>query len=271
MTDVQKKTAGIAITSLVLGIVGLLTVWLCGLGVLCAIPAVICGHIGYARVKQSAGALAGRGLAMAGLIMGYLSIGLLVAAVPISLLAAIAVPSFVNARDKSIESSCKNNLRLLDGALQQYALDNGNALAPGMTALVGTNAYIRETPVCKGGGTYTLPSRLSDRTSCSRHGTLQQPRPRPLAGEVIPQPSAEIVNLTRAPCLNNLRLLDGAIQQYALDNNNRLASSVSQLVGSNAYIKNIPICPGGGYYTLPARLSDKTSCSRHGTLPDPAP
>ena len=46
MTDVQKKTAGIAITSLVLGIVGLLTIWLCGLGALCAIPAVICGHIG---------------------------------------------------------------------------------------------------------------------------------------------------------------------------------------------------------------------------------
>ena len=271
MTDVQKKTAGIAITSLVLGIVGLLTIWLCGLGVLCAIPAVICGHIGYARVKQSAGALAGRGLAMAGLIMGYLSIGLLVAIIPISLLAAIAVPSFVNARNKSIESSCKNNLRLLDGAMQQYALDNGNALAPGMTALVGTNAYIRETPVCKGGGVYTLPGRLSDGTTCSIHGSLRQPRTPPITGEVRPQPSAEVVNLTRARCENNLRLLDGAIQQYALDNGNRLVSGVTQLVGTNAYLLQTPCCPGGGFYTLPASLSDKTSCSLHGTLPDKAP
>ena len=70
MTDMQKKTAGIAITSLVLGIVGLLTFWLCGLGLLCAIPAVICGHIGYARVKKSGGTLAGGRLAMAGLILG---------------------------------------------------------------------------------------------------------------------------------------------------------------------------------------------------------
>ena len=270
MTDVQKKTAGIAITSLVLGILSLLTIWLCGLGVLCAIPAVICGHIGYSRVKKSAGTLAGRGLAMAGLIMGYLSIGLLVAIVPISLLAAIAVPSFMNARNKSMEMSCKNNLRLLDGAIQQYALDNGNALAPGMTALVGTNAYIRETPVCKDGGAYTLPRRLSDSTTCSIHGSLRQPRPPLITGEVRPQPSADMVSLTRAPCQNNLRLLDGAIQQYALDNGNRLASDVTQLVGSNAYIKNTPVCRGGGSYTLPASLSDKTSCSLHGPLPDPA-
>ena len=59
MTAQQKKTAGIAITSLVLGIIGLLTFWLLGLGLLCALPAVICGHIGYLRVKISAGALTG--------------------------------------------------------------------------------------------------------------------------------------------------------------------------------------------------------------------
>lgn len=270
MTDVQKKTAGIAITSLVLGIVGLLTIWLCGLGVLCAIPAVICGHIGYARVKQSAGALAGRGLAMAGLIMGYLSIGLLVAAAPISLLAAIAVPSFIQARDRSMQSACLNNLRLIDSARAQYALDH-NSTVPDWTQLVGTASTLQQMPVCPKGGSYSLPDRLEDPPTCSIHGSLRQPSTPPITGEVRPQPSAEMVNLTRASCENNLRLLDGAIQQYALDNGNRLAISVTQLVGSNAYIKNIPICRGGGFYTLPARLSDKTSCSLHGTLPDKAP
>ena len=177
MTDVQKKTAGIAITSLVLGIVGLLTIWLCGLGALCAIPAVICGHIGYARVTKSGGALAGRGLALAGLITGYISIALLVAIIPISLLSAIAIPSFMQARDTSMRQSCINNLRLLDGAMQQYALDNSNGLASSMTQLVGTNAYIKDLPVCRGGGAYTLPASLDGQTSCSVHGTLQAPRP----------------------------------------------------------------------------------------------
>ncbi|MCX7009992.1 MAG: prepilin-type N-terminal cleavage/methylation domain-containing protein [Kiritimatiellaeota bacterium] len=49
-------------------------------------------------------------------------------------------------------------------------LDNSNALASAMAQLVGTNAYIKDTPVCKGGGTYTLPTTLAAKTSCSVHG-----------------------------------------------------------------------------------------------------
>jgi competence protein ComGC len=172
MTEQQKKTAGIAITSLVLGILGLLTVWFCGIGGLFAIPAVICGHIGYSRVRKSAGALGGEGVAMAGLITGYIGIGLLVTVIP--LLAAIAVPSFVNARNKSMEVSCKNNLRLLEGATQQYALDNSNAVPTSLTQLVGPNAYIKTTPVCIKGGTYTLPAKLDDKPACSLHGKLPE-------------------------------------------------------------------------------------------------
>ena len=89
----------------------------------------------------------------------------------IGLLAAIAVPSFLNARTKSQTSSCYNNMRLLDGAMQQYALDNTNALATSMAQLVGTNGYLRTTPVCKAGGTYTLPADLlASKTSCNIHG-----------------------------------------------------------------------------------------------------
>ena len=168
MTDIQKKTAGIAITSLVLGILGLLTIWVC-VGVLFAIPAVICGHIGYARVAKSGGALSGSGVALAGLITGYLSIAL----VPIiGLLMAIAVPSFTNARNKSFENSCKNNLRLIEGAREQYALDNANKMTTDWSQLVGTNGYIKDQPVCKQGGVYTLPATLQEQPSCSIHGKL---------------------------------------------------------------------------------------------------
>jgi hypothetical protein len=68
--------------------------------------------------------------------------------------------------------ACQNNLRLLDGATQQYALDHTNALPSAMTDLVGTNAYIKDTPACKAGGVYTLPRTLGGKSSCSVHGAL---------------------------------------------------------------------------------------------------
>ena len=103
---------------------------------------------------------------------GFTLVEIMIVVAIIALLAAIAVPSFMNARTKSMQSSCQNNLRLIDGAVQQYALDNSNALASAMTQLVGTNAYIKDTPACKAGGVYTLPRTLGGKSSCSVHGAL---------------------------------------------------------------------------------------------------
>lgn len=62
-------TSGLAITSLVCGIVGLVTCLM-----LPGIPAVICGHMALNRMADPSVRLAGRGMAIAGLIMGYLSV-----------------------------------------------------------------------------------------------------------------------------------------------------------------------------------------------------
>ena len=43
----------------------------------------------------------------------------------IGLLAAIAIPNFVQARKTSQTNACLNNLRQIDGAKQQWALENG--------------------------------------------------------------------------------------------------------------------------------------------------
>lgn len=90
----------------------------------------------------------------------------------ISLVAGLAIPSFLSARTKSQAGVCQNNLRVIDGALQQFALDHSNAVATGLTDLMGDNPYFRDIPVCKGGGTYTLPTTLGGKPSCSSHGTL---------------------------------------------------------------------------------------------------
>jgi len=59
------------VASLVLGILGFATWFITG------IPAVICGHVALSKIKKSRGSLTGGGMAIAGLVMGYLSMGLL--------------------------------------------------------------------------------------------------------------------------------------------------------------------------------------------------
>ena len=63
------KTSGLSIASLVLGILSML-----GLTILTGIPAVICGHMGLSAIGKSRGSLKGGGLAIGGLVTGYLAI-----------------------------------------------------------------------------------------------------------------------------------------------------------------------------------------------------
>ena len=60
-----------AIISLIAGIAG----WTI-LPILGAIVAIICGHIAKNEIRKSGGALGGNGMATAGLVMGYIMVGL---------------------------------------------------------------------------------------------------------------------------------------------------------------------------------------------------
>lgn len=64
----QAPTSGYAVTSLVLSIIGLVT-GCCSFGIP-SIIAVLCGHLGLSDTKN--GQRSGRGMAVAGLVMGYL-------------------------------------------------------------------------------------------------------------------------------------------------------------------------------------------------------
>lgn len=68
-----RKTSGLAIASLVLGISAFAL-----LGPLCAIPAIITGHIALSKTSADPGALGGKGMAIAGLVLGYTNILLIV-------------------------------------------------------------------------------------------------------------------------------------------------------------------------------------------------
>ncbi len=76
----------------------------------------------------------------------------------IGLLAAIAVPSFVRAREKAQQTGCGGNLRTIQGVKVQWALENkrGNTEVPTDADLFGSTLYIEKRPSCPGNGTYTL-------------------------------------------------------------------------------------------------------------------
>jgi len=65
----RAQTNPLAIASMVLGIV-----WLCGLG---SILAVVFGHLALRQIARSEGWQQGRGMALAGLILGYCGLALL--------------------------------------------------------------------------------------------------------------------------------------------------------------------------------------------------
>src|SRR4051812_43510939 len=106
----QPRTESLAITSLILGILSL-TCMLCLTGV----PAIICGHIARGRIEKSSGTLGGAGMALAGLIMGYLSLLLSLLIIP-----AILVPAIAGARNGASRVKAKSEIRLLTVAMRSY-------------------------------------------------------------------------------------------------------------------------------------------------------
>ena len=66
---VHRTTSALAVVSLVFGIAA----W-CVLPVVGAIVAIVCGHMGRAEIRRSQGQLEGDGLAVVGLVLGYVQL-----------------------------------------------------------------------------------------------------------------------------------------------------------------------------------------------------
>jgi len=153
------KTSALAIWSLVLGILS----FVCFFWFLASVPAIICGHLSLSRINRSGGMLKGQGLAIGGLIAGYLNIVLF------SLLALIAVPNFIKAREVALRHGCINNMRLIENAKQQWAADKEKKTTDVPTENDLATYLPKGMPHCPAGGTYVIHAVGEDPT-CSIPG-----------------------------------------------------------------------------------------------------
>ena len=90
---------------------------------------------------------------------GFTLVEIMIVVAIIALLAAIAVPGFLRARKRSQASRIINDLRLIDSAVDQYAIENNKATGAvvGITdwtkyLKAGTNLYLNANDIL--GNTY---------------------------------------------------------------------------------------------------------------------
>lgn len=117
----QQETDGKAVGSLILGILAIFPLW-----ILAGIPAIILGHLSQATIRKSMGRKTGEGMAIAGLVMGYLSVGLTL------IVFAIAIPNALRARNAANESAAASTVRTLNITQVTYSTtypDSGYAIS----------------------------------------------------------------------------------------------------------------------------------------------
>lgn len=115
----RRKESGLAVASMILGIVGILTFCML-IGMVFGVIALILGIISLIKINKQKEELSGKGFAITGIITG----GMVTLLIPIvGILAAIAIPNFKSAMSHSNVSTIQQEMRTIATALEAYYID----------------------------------------------------------------------------------------------------------------------------------------------------
>lgn len=125
-------TSGMAIASLICGVLGLCTVFTALIG----LPL---GIISLAKIRGSSGRLEGQGLAIAGICTSGLSLLML------PIMAALMLPALAKAKQRAQTINCISQVKQLGLAVRMYSNDNKDTFPPADTWSDSIQSYVAGT------------------------------------------------------------------------------------------------------------------------------
>ena len=133
---------------------------------------------------------------------GFTLVEIMIVVAIIALLAAIAVPGFLRARKRSQASRILNDLRLIDGAVDQYAIETGRTTGFAVDTADWTN-YVKKNAIL-----YNTARDILGNDYGPRRSIPCQPCHRPVTMHCRMSPDKDSGRLTdRSPHLFSRRVL----------------------------------------------------------------
>src|SRR5215208_710183 len=99
---------------------------------------------------------------------GFTLVEIMIVVAIIGLLAAIAIPNFVRAKENAQRTACNSNLKNLAGVKAIWALENkrANTDTPTDVEIFGPTLYVSAKPQCPTSGTYSL-NQVDTKPTCT--------------------------------------------------------------------------------------------------------